>query len=55
MLRRAARFDDLRISPANRMKALKGERAGQHGIRIQERPRRQAQEDHALVPAACRL
>lgn len=36
MLNRAARLDDLRIPPANRLEALKGERAGQHSIRIND-------------------
>jgi len=30
----AQRLDDLRIPPANRLEALKHERAGQHSIRI---------------------
>ena len=30
----AARLDDLRIPPGNRLEALKGDRAGQHSIRI---------------------
>lgn len=33
----AARLDDLRIPPGNRLEALKGERAGQYSIRINER------------------
>ena len=36
MLNRAARLADLRIPPANRLEALKGERAGQHSIRIND-------------------
>lgn len=36
MLNRAARLGDLRIPPANRLEALKGERAGQHSIRIND-------------------
>lgn len=36
MLHRAARLDDLRIPPANRLEALKGQRAGQHSIRIND-------------------
>lgn len=36
MLNRAARLDDLRIPPANRLEALKGERAGRHSIRIND-------------------
>ncbi|MBA2078561.1 type II toxin-antitoxin system RelE/ParE family toxin [Rhodanobacter sp. PCA2] len=36
MLHRAARPDDLRIPPANRLEALKGERAGQRSIRIDD-------------------
>lgn len=34
MLHRAARLDDLRIPPANRLEALKGDRAGQYSIRV---------------------
>jgi proteic killer suppression protein len=34
MLHRAARLDDLRISPANRLEALKGDRSGYYSIRI---------------------
>jgi proteic killer suppression protein len=36
MLHRAGRLDDLRIPPANRLEALKGGRAGQHSIRIND-------------------
>ncbi len=32
----ANRLDDLRVPPGNRLKALKGDRAGQHGIRIND-------------------
>ncbi|MGA9851979.1 MAG: type II toxin-antitoxin system RelE/ParE family toxin [Gammaproteobacteria bacterium] len=35
-LHRAARLDDLRMPPGNRLEALKGERAGQHSIRIND-------------------
>ena len=35
----AMRLDDLRIPPGNRLEALKGDRAGQHSIRINERYR----------------
>jgi toxin HigB-1 len=37
MLNNAAQLDDLRIPPANRLEALKGDRAGQHSIRINDR------------------
>jgi proteic killer suppression protein len=33
----AARLDDLRIPPGNRLEALKGNRAGQFSIRINDR------------------
>ncbi len=33
----AGRLDDLRVSPGNRLEALKGDRAGQHSIRINDR------------------
>lgn len=36
MLNNAARLDDLRIPPANRLEALKGQRKGQHSIRIND-------------------
>jgi len=32
----AGRLDDLRIPPGNRLEALKGNRAGQHSIRIND-------------------
>jgi len=34
MLNNAATLDDLRVPPANRPEALKGDRKGQHSIRI---------------------
>jgi proteic killer suppression protein len=34
MLDAAEALDDLRVPPANRLEALKGDRAGQHSIRI---------------------
>ncbi|RAR65046.1 proteic killer suppression protein [Paraburkholderia unamae] len=36
MLNAAQDLADLRIPPANRLEALKGERAGQHSIRIND-------------------
>ena len=36
MLNRAITLDDLRIPPGNRLEALKGDREGQHSIRINE-------------------
>ena len=36
ILNRAERLDDLRIPPGNRLEALKGDRAGQHSIRIND-------------------
>ncbi len=36
MLNNARTLDDLRIPPANRLEALKGERRGQHSIRIND-------------------
>lgn len=32
----AARLDDLRVPPGNRLEALKGNRTGQHSIRIND-------------------
>lgn len=36
MLNRASTLDDLRIPPANRLEALKGDCKGQHSIRIND-------------------
>lgn len=36
MLNNAATLDDLRVPPANRLEALKGDRKGQHSIRIND-------------------
>lgn len=36
MLNNARALDDLRVPPANRLEALRGERRGQHSIRINE-------------------
>ena len=33
----AGRLDDLRVPPGNRLEALKGKRAGQHSIRVNDR------------------
>ena len=32
----AGRLDDLRIPPGNRLEAIKGDRAGQHSIRVND-------------------
>ena len=32
----AARLDDLRVPPGNRLEALKGDRAGQYSIRVND-------------------
>ena len=37
MLNRAQTLNDLRVPPGNRLEALKGDRAGQHSIRINDR------------------
>jgi proteic killer suppression protein len=37
MLHRALTLDDLRVPPGNRLEALKGDRLGQHSIRINDR------------------
>jgi proteic killer suppression protein len=39
MLDAAQSLDDLRSPPGNRLEALKGDRAGQHSIRINDRYR----------------
>jgi proteic killer suppression protein len=36
LLNSARRADDLRVPPGNRLEALKGARAGQHSIRIND-------------------
>jgi proteic killer suppression protein len=36
MIDAAVRIDDLRSPPGNRLEALRGDRAGQHSIRINE-------------------
>jgi toxin HigB-1 len=36
MLNRAADLDDLRVPPGNRLEALKGNRSGQHSIRVND-------------------
>lgn len=36
MLNRAVSLDDIRVPPANRLERLKGDRAGQHSIRIND-------------------
>jgi len=35
----AGRLDDLRVPPGNRLEALKGDRAGEHSIRINDQYR----------------
>ena len=39
MLNRAGTLDDLRVPPGNRLEALKGGRAGQHSVRINDQYR----------------
>lgn len=36
LLNAAARLEDLRVPPGNRLEALKGNRGGQHSIRIND-------------------
>ena len=36
LINNAKRLDDLRVPPGNRLEALKGERYGQHSIRIND-------------------
>ena len=36
MLHRAATVADLRVPPGNRLEALKGDRKGQHSIRVND-------------------
>lgn len=39
MLNRAGSIEDLRVPPGNRLEPLKGDRAGQYSIRINDRYR----------------
>ena len=39
MLNRAGKLDDLRVPPGNRPEALKGGRAGQHSVRVNDQYR----------------
>lgn len=36
MIRAAESLDDLRVPPGNRLEALRGDRAGQHSIRVND-------------------
>ena len=36
MLDRSVTLGDLRVPPGNRLEALRGDRAGQHGIRVND-------------------
>ena len=36
MLDAAVRLDDLRVPPGNRLEGLRGDRAGQHSIRVND-------------------
>lgn len=36
MLHRAGRLDDLRVPPGNRLEALRGDRSGEHSIRVND-------------------
>jgi proteic killer suppression protein len=54
LLNSARALSDLRIPPANRLEALKGDRAGQHAIRINEQWRicfvwREGQAHHVEI------
>ena len=39
LLDSAGKLDDLRVPTANRLEALRGDRAGQHGIRVNDQYR----------------
>jgi proteic killer suppression protein len=39
LLHQARRLDDLRAPPGNRLEALKGDKAGQHSIRVNDQRR----------------
>lgn len=36
ILNQAGRLDDLRVPPGNKLEALRGDRAGQHSIRVND-------------------
>lgn len=36
MLNRAGRLEDLRVPPGNRLEALRGDRSGQHSVRVND-------------------
>ena len=36
MLNRAGRLDDLRVPPGNRLEAVRGNRSGQHSVRVND-------------------
>ena len=36
MIHAAAKLEDLRVPPGNRLEALKGDRKGQHSIRVNQ-------------------
>jgi proteic killer suppression protein len=36
MLNRTGRLDDLRVPPGNRLEALRGDRSGQHSVRVND-------------------
>ena len=36
MMHAAAKLEDLRVPPGNRLEALKGDRKGQHSIRVNQ-------------------
>ena len=36
MIHNAVRLDDLRLPPANRLEVLRGDRKGQHSIRVND-------------------
>ncbi len=60
LLDAAARLEDLRVPPGNRLEALSGNRAGQHSIRINDQWRvcfvwQQANEEQGIVPGARRV
>lgn len=55
MVAAAKKLDDLRSPPANRLEALKGDRAGQHSIRVNDQFRVCFEGDLICVRNCCRL
>jgi len=49
LLNAAARLEDLRVPPGNRLEALKGDQKGRHSIRVNDRYRVTFRFEHATA------